>query len=175
MGAGGNLPAEDRPAEAETVEVVVEKPSPAAAPKTSQGGALRFSGIGFSVAAKDGRKQLLQGVTAEVKPGEVLAIMGPSGAGKTVLMNALTFNSPDSGLVEGQIALGDSALDEVTFTRECCTVTQEDRHWAFLTAEEIVRTAADLYMDASSEVKQARVDALLKVHAAAALPGGAED
>ena len=159
----------------ETVEVVVEKPSPAAAPKTSQGGALRFSGIGFSVAAKDGRKQLLEGVTAEVKPGEVLAIMGPSGAGKTVLMNALTFNSPDSGLVEGQIALGDSALDEVTFTRECCTVTQEDRHWAFLTAEEIVRTAADLYMDASSEVKQARVDALLKVHAAAALPGGAED
>ena len=35
-------------------------------------------------------KQLLQGVTGTVRRGELLAVMGPSGAGKTTFMNVLT-------------------------------------------------------------------------------------
>jgi ABC-type glutathione transport system ATPase component len=52
----------------------------------------KFKNIGFSVEAKDDNgdkveKQILQNISATVKSGHVLAIMGPSGAGKTSLIN----------------------------------------------------------------------------------------
>ena len=59
---------------------------------SKQDSVYKFKDIGFSVEAKDDNgkkveKQILQGVSATVKSGRVLAIMGPSGAGKTTLIN----------------------------------------------------------------------------------------
>ncbi|NHJ40979.1 MAG: ABC transporter ATP-binding protein [Asgard group archaeon] len=46
------------------------------------------------------RVYALRGVSFEIKNGEFLAIMGPSGAGKTTLVNILTgLDSPDKGAV----------------------------------------------------------------------------
>jgi putative ABC transport system ATP-binding protein len=46
------------------------------------------------------RVYALRGVSFEIKSGEFLAIMGPSGAGKTTLVNILTgLDSPDKGAV----------------------------------------------------------------------------
>ena len=47
----------------------------------------------------DGYKQLLHDVTAVFRPGELVALMGPSGAGKTTLMTALAGNA--SGTIRG--------------------------------------------------------------------------
>ena len=47
----------------------------------------RFTDVCFSVESKDGQKNILENISAEVKSGQVLAIMGPSGAGKTTLIN----------------------------------------------------------------------------------------
>jgi len=38
---------------------------------------------------KGGEKEILKGITGSVNSGEVLAIMGPSGAGKTSLIDLL--------------------------------------------------------------------------------------
>ena len=52
-----------------------------------------FSNISYVIPTKkEGNKQVLENVSATVKDGEVLAIVGPSGAGKTILLDTLTFN-----------------------------------------------------------------------------------
>lgn len=51
-----------------------------------------------------GRKPVLDGVSFSVKPGEIFAIMGPSGSGKSVLLrHIIGLLEPDSGrvLIEG--------------------------------------------------------------------------
>ena len=52
----------------------------------------KFDNIGFTVKVKNEKKEvvkkkILDGISATVKSGRVLAIMGPSGAGKTTLIN----------------------------------------------------------------------------------------
>lgn len=47
-----------------------------------------------------GRSYVLQGIDLEVKPGEVIAILGRNGMGKTTLMSSIIgFNHPRRGLI----------------------------------------------------------------------------
>jgi len=43
-----------------------------------------------------GEKTILHGITGVAKPGEILAIMGQSGAGKTSLLNILSFRTKNT-------------------------------------------------------------------------------
>ena len=70
---------------------------------------LRWSRVGLSVTQKKKTttvKKVLENVSGEAMPGRVLAIVGPSGAGKTSLLNALAKRVPKKGAeLTGRISM----------------------------------------------------------------------
>ncbi|XVF64382.1 hypothetical protein PTKIN_Ptkin09bG0164900 [Pterospermum kingtungense] len=66
---------------------------------------LKFEDVKYKVPIRgektsDGEKYILHGITGLVRPGEVLALMGPSGGGKTTLLNLLSGRAKfDSGTI----------------------------------------------------------------------------
>ena len=65
---------------------------------------LRWDNVSFSVPDGDGgTKHILSDISGSANPGELLAIMGPSGAGKTSLLNALARLNP---LATGDVSGG---------------------------------------------------------------------
>ena len=69
---------------------------PGARPLTSAGRGIEFADVSFGY----DRVEVLRGISLEVGVGEIVALVGPSGAGKTSLVNLLPrFFDPDSGSV----------------------------------------------------------------------------
>ena len=96
--------------------------SPTATTLSPVSGHIRAEHIGF---AYDLRQPVLMDVSFEAKPGELVAIVGPTGAGKTTMMNLLhRFYDP----TEGHITIDGHELRHVTMDswyRQIALVPQE--------------------------------------------------
>ncbi len=96
--------------------------SPTATTLSPVSGHIRAEHIGF---AYDPRQPVLIDVSFEAKPGELVAIVGPTGAGKTTVMNLLhRFYDP----TEGHITIDGHELRQVTMDswyRQIALVPQE--------------------------------------------------
>ena len=96
--------------------------SPTATTLSSVSGHIRVEHIGF---AYDLRQPVLTDISFEAKPGELVAIVGPTGAGKTTVMNLLhRFYDP----TEGRITIDGHDLRQVTMDswyRQIALVPQE--------------------------------------------------
>ena len=90
-------------------------------------------------------KTIIQDLNGDARSGEVLAILGPSGAGKTTLINVLTMENV-GGRSYGTVELNGQRLTPALFQKYCVAVAQENFHWTFLTAREAVTYAAELYI-----------------------------
>lgn len=91
----------DRIAELFDIASLVSE-KPAAKPLKISRGRLSFENIRF---AYPGGREVLRGINLEVEPGETLAIVGPSGGGKSTLVRlALRLADPSAGrvLIDGQ-------------------------------------------------------------------------
>lgn len=51
---------------------------------------ISWAGLVVTAKMKHGNKELLRNVTGGVKQGEFMALMGPSGAGKTTFLNTIS-------------------------------------------------------------------------------------
>lgn len=104
-----------------------------------------FKNISFVVGKKDKEKTILDDISGRVGDGSMLAIMGPSGAGKTSLLKALALGIT-SGKVFGSIKLNGNNLTNRTFKDHCFLVEQYDHHWPFLTTRETLTYSAALLL-----------------------------
>jgi ABC-type multidrug transport system ATPase subunit/ABC-type multidrug transport system permease subunit len=95
---------------------------------------------------KDGTKEpldLLKGVSGFTKPGQMTALMGSSGAGKTTLMDVIA-GRKTSGTIKGDIIVNGNPQVLDTFSRISGYVEQMDIHSPMTTVAEAVYFSARL-------------------------------
>ncbi|KAK6640242.1 hypothetical protein RUM44_011928 [Polyplax serrata] len=105
---------------------------------------LEFRDLTFTRNGKYGLppKQILKGANGKFRPGRLTAILGPSGAGKTSLLNILTgFRTTG---VKGSIKVNGRERILQVFRKECCYITQEFAMLGLLTVMETFKSTSDL-------------------------------
>jgi len=90
------------------------------------------------------KKAVLLDVSGRVKAGQVSAIMGASGCGKTSLLNVLAgrVQAVKKGELTGRLLTNGKVREEGEFRKLMGYVTQDDTLYASLTVQETLRLAA---------------------------------
>lgn len=99
--------------------------------------ALYFDNVSYNLKGK----QILSGVTGSVHPGELLAIMGASGAGKTTFLDLLARKNK-RGLISGNFWLNGERVSDDDFRSVIGFVDQEDTMLPTLTVHETILDSA---------------------------------
>ncbi len=90
-------------------------------------GAVRFDHVGFTYdAGTENETKVLEDVSFTVKPGETIALVGPTGAGKTTIVNLI---SRFYDIQKGRIFIDDHDLTDVTIhslRRQMGVMTQDN-------------------------------------------------
>lgn len=99
-----------------------------------------------------GTLRAVDGLSFDIKPGEVLGLVGPNGAGKTTTLRCL------SGIIAptlGSISLGghDIQLDPVPAKKTLAFIPDEPHLFDYLTVEEHLRFVARLYNVADADAR----------------------
>jgi len=96
------------------------------------------------------RKDILTNVSGHATSGELLAIMGPTGCGKTSLMNILAARVPSGGAatqqLTGTVRVNGETRNEGKFRDISAYVLQDDFLYAHLTVHETVLLAAHFFL-----------------------------
>ncbi|KAJ5172400.1 hypothetical protein N7492_004993 [Penicillium capsulatum] len=128
-----------------------------------------FSWRGLTVTVKDRQtkaaRDLINGVSGEVRQGEMVALMGPSGCGKTTLLNVLARRPAASGAkVLGDTHVNGVEIDSGAFGRMTSYVEQEDALIGSLTVRETMKFGADLSLPSSvpKRDRMSRIQTLLE-------------
>ncbi|CAN0222698.1 unnamed protein product, partial [Ectocarpus sp. 12 AP-2014] len=112
-----------------------------------------------------GVKRILRGVSGAVESGQILAIIGSSGSGKTSLLDVLVgrINPNTKGLhITGNVTVNGKAMSKSFFLENAAYVPQEDRLWSALTVRENLMFACKMYMPSMSRAEcDHRVDEVL--------------
>jgi ABC-type multidrug transport system ATPase subunit/ABC-type multidrug transport system permease subunit len=86
-------------------------------------------------------KRILSGVQGVAHPGELLAIMGASGAGKTTFLDILARKNK-RGIVEGDFYVNGEKVNDAEYKNVVGFVDQEDTMLPTLTVHETIMTSA---------------------------------
>ncbi|SMQ45717.1 unnamed protein product [Zymoseptoria tritici ST99CH_3D7] len=126
--------------------------------------ALSFENVSYKLKGK----QILSGITGAVHPGELLAIMGASGAGKTSFLDILARKNK-RGTASGDFWLNGDKVDDDQFRNVIGFVDQDDTMLPTLTVHETILDSALLRLPkqmsrASKEQKVEDVERQLGIY-----------
>jgi len=122
---------------------------------------LEWQDINYWVRTKDSSKskpfkpafknnRILTNVSGSAKSGQLLAILGPTGCGKTSLLNVLAARMPAGGKqnakLTGNILLNGQPRNDERMRRISAYVLQDDRLYPRLTVYETLLLAAHFYL-----------------------------
>lgn len=140
------------PAAAESIPTN-EKMTMPVSTKRKEARDLQWSNVNFTV---DGKTTVLKDCWGEVKAGQVCAVLGPSRAGKTSLLNVLAgrvFSSSKIN-ISASVKVGGKEINPVTFRKQIAYVMQEDSLLPTATPRESFRFSASLRLPSSLSVDE---------------------
>ena len=119
--------------------------------------ALHFQNVSYNLNGK----QILSGVQGAVRPGELLAIMGASGAGKTTFLDILARKNK-RGVSRGEFYINGETVADDEFRSVIGFVDQDDTMLPTLTVHETILDSAMLRLPKSMGLaaKEQRVEAV---------------
>ncbi|KAJ3047500.1 hypothetical protein HK097_011489 [Rhizophlyctis rosea] len=106
----------------------------------------KFEDLGLKLGKKAGGKEILKGVSGEIRSGRLTAIMGPSGAGKTTFMNVLMGKVSRTG---GTLFINGREAEMHTYKKIIGYVPQDDVMLRDLTVRENILHSARIRLPAS--------------------------
>nr|XP_023022728.1 ATP-binding cassette sub-family G member 1-like isoform X1 [Leptinotarsa decemlineata] len=110
---------------------------------------VEFMDVTFSAKENGKFKQIIKGVSGRFLSGELTAIMGPSGAGKTCLLNILTGYQVTGmqGAIKFSSSINSTNNSVKRHKPKSCYILQDDTLPSFLTVEETMMMCCCLKMD----------------------------
>ncbi|CAH2086782.1 unnamed protein product [Euphydryas editha] len=147
----------DEPLLSEVEELLGTSPAPRSC-------TLVWRDLSVHIKLKDGKlKRLVNNVSGIAKPGTLVALMGPSGAGKTTLMSALAHRSSEETVVDGEIMMNGLPVGDFMH-KESGYMHQDELFVENLTVIEHLTIMARLRMDrrTTALARKRRVNQLLR-------------
>lgn len=126
---------------------------------------LRWENLSYTVNKGKETKHILKSISGFANSGEMLAILGESGSGKTSLISILSgrLSSQDNISIFGKVKLNNTYTKDLDYSLYSCYLSQENIYFSYLTPREMLMFAGTLKMQLPKQKIKKRVEKLLKI------------